>query len=261
MRKIKTLWNFSRPHTAVGTFVSIITLFIIICAHNKMQWVPLLVLALAVGLFSNIFIVGINQIADVHIDKINKPHLPIPSGELSMRQAKIIVYTSLSLSLCLALFISMYLFFIIVVSSLIGWAYSMPPVHLKKHHVTAALAITIVRGVFINVGGFIIFNYLVNKSFDWPVNMKILTVFIIVFSVVIAWFKDLPDVEGDAKYNIKSLAITYSQKTTFLLGNVVVIGVYLLSIFWKLSDFSTGPDSVFQNNVLLYGNIFYWRFL
>ncbi|MBK6574488.1 MAG: UbiA family prenyltransferase [Saprospiraceae bacterium] len=42
---------------------------------------------------------GINQIADVNIDKINKPYLPIPSKVLSMQQAKYIVITALLLSL------------------------------------------------------------------------------------------------------------------------------------------------------------------
>jgi homogentisate phytyltransferase / homogentisate geranylgeranyltransferase len=33
----------------------------------------------------NIFVVGLNQIFSVEIDRINKPYLPIPSGKLSKK--------------------------------------------------------------------------------------------------------------------------------------------------------------------------------
>ena len=88
-------------------------------------------MALIIGVTCNIFIVGINQIADVNIDKINKPYLPIPSGALSMQQAKYIVFTALFISLGLALYITPYLFGIIALAATIGWAYSMPPLYLK----------------------------------------------------------------------------------------------------------------------------------
>ena len=36
-------------------------------------------------LFGNAFIVGINQIYDEDIDKLNKPFLPVASGKMSKR--------------------------------------------------------------------------------------------------------------------------------------------------------------------------------
>ena len=41
--------------------------------------------ALIPALLMNICIVGLNQIFDVPIDRINKPYLPLASGEFSMR--------------------------------------------------------------------------------------------------------------------------------------------------------------------------------
>jgi homogentisate phytyltransferase/homogentisate geranylgeranyltransferase len=158
MKAIQTIWAFSRPHTLIGSMISIFTLYIIICLNNKAEHFPLLLMALIIGICCNIFIVGINQIADVEIDKINKPYLPIPAGTLSIRRANLIVYGSLLLSLSVALYVSPYLFLIILLAAAIGWAYSMPPIHLKQHHFTAALAITFVRGLLINVGGFLVFN-------------------------------------------------------------------------------------------------------
>ena len=256
MKSLITLWKFSRPHTIIGSIISICALYSIVCDRDKTQHFPLLIMALAIGITCNIFIVGINQMADVNIDKINKPYLPIPSGALSMHEAKIIAYTSLFISLGMALFISPYLFGIIALSAAIGWAYSMPPFFLKQHHIPATLSITIVRGVMINVGGFMVFNYIVNKTLEIPENVKILTLFIVVFSIAISWFKDLPDVEGDAKYNIKTFAILYSPKAALITGNLLVGTAYLFTIYIKYTDFVTSEISSVKTTVLLYGHIF-----
>ncbi len=239
MKPLATLWKFSRPHTVIGSVISICTLYLIIWSKAE-TWHPLyLIMALIIGVSCNIFIVGINQMADVNIDKINKPYLPIPSGALSVHGAKIIVYTALSVSLILALIISPWLFGIIVISATIGWAYSMPPLFLKQHHLPAALAITTVRGVMLNLGGFLVFNHLENNSYDLPGNVKILTAFIIAFSIAIAWFKDLQDIEGDARYNIKTFPILYSAKAELIAGTILVGTAYLFTIYLKYIDFSS----------------------
>ncbi len=255
MKAIITLWKFSRPHTIIGSVVSIFTLFYIIYDTQKIDSFFYLTIAVIIAITCNVFIVGINQVADVNIDKINKPYLPIPSGELSMKQAKIIVYTSLFISLSLALFISPFLFVIIAIATSIGWAYSMPPFYLKQHHISAALAIATVRGVLLNLGGFLVFNYLIHHSLEIPQNLKILTLFIIVFSIVISWFKDLPDIEGDAKYNIKTFAILYSPKVVLIMGNLLVGFAYTGTIYMKWLDYIMTEIPSFKTKVLLVGHL------
>lgn len=255
MKALTTLWKFSRPHTVIGSVISIFTLYIIICRDSKTEHIPLLLAVLVIGISCNIFIVGINQIADVKIDKINKPYLAIPAGDLKIGEEKIIVAGSILLSLVLAFIVSPYLGLIILLSGIIGWAYSMPPVYLKQHHLTAAFAITFVRGILINVGGFMIVNNIVNKTYAIPTDVKILAAFIIVFSLVISWFKDLPDIEGDAIYKIKTLAIVYSPRFVFITGSILIILTYLLTILLKYPAVKNVGDSSFQSIVLFYGHI------
>ncbi len=255
MKALITLWKFSRPHTIIGSVISIYTLFCIIYDKQEIQSISYLTMALIIAITCNVFIVGINQVADVNIDKINKPYLPIPSGVLSVQQAKNIVYSALFISLGLALFISPYLFGIIAIATSIGWAYSLPPFYLKQHHVTAALAIATVRGVLLNAGGFLVFNYLINNSLQMPENVKILTLFIIVFSIVISWFKDLPDIEGDAKYNIKTFAILYSPKVVLITGNLLVGFAYVFTIYMKWLEYSITEIPSFETRVLLVGHL------
>ena len=56
-----------------------------------MQAVMSLMQALIPALLMNICIVGLNQIFDVPIDRINKPYLPLASGEFSMRMGASLV--------------------------------------------------------------------------------------------------------------------------------------------------------------------------
>ena len=46
--------------------------------------------ALVAALLMNVCIVGINQLYDVDIDRVNKPYLPLASGELSMQGGTLI---------------------------------------------------------------------------------------------------------------------------------------------------------------------------
>lgn len=240
------LWKFSRPHTIIGSVISISTLYLYAYKNTEPFNVTLLVLALIVGITCNVFIVGINQVQDVNIDKINKPYLPIPAGVLTLQQAKIIVYSSLIISLGVGLLISPYLFLIVALSTFIGWAYSMPPFYLKKHHISAAISISMVRGVLLNAGGFLLFNYLLNDVVEMPRDIKILSLFVIVFSIVISWFKDLSDMEGDAKFNIKTLAIAFSPKQVLIAGNILVGLAYLFTILT-----STYTNILFFGHILL----------
>lgn len=260
MKTLNILWKFSRPHTIVGSVISIYTLYVIICNNRENLYLPYLLYALILGICCNIFIVGVNQIADVKIDEINKPYLPLPSKVLSIRQAKFIVFTALSICLLLSLLVSVYLFGIILLAISIGWVYSMPPIYLKKHHLGAALAISFVRGILLNAGGFLVFNYLVNGEVAMPNNVKILTLFIVVFSIGISWFKDLSDVEGDKKFNIRTLAIVYSSKSVLIIGNILVSLAYLITILFQYQEFNGKLTTDKETIVLLFGHVLVFVF-
>ncbi len=58
--------------------------------------------ALVPALLMNVSIVGLNQIFDVPIDKINKPYLPLASGEFSMRTGIALVCCASTASTCKA---------------------------------------------------------------------------------------------------------------------------------------------------------------
>ena len=271
---LSLIWRFSRPHTLIGSSISIVSLLflVVFCSpHDGPQgmhvfntsgqvsqsakvvgFIPV-VTATITGFFSvllptlfvclacNIFITGLNQIVDVELDKINKPQLPLALGELTLNQGKWIVGIAGAIAIFGAWFIQPFLGILITVIAAIGAMYSLPPIQFKRHHVWAASAIALVRGPLINVG---IAIHFATRLFGWPlISLTWLTplvVFVTAFSLGIAWFKDIPDTQGDKIHGFKTLALVWSRQKALKSGQWLVSMAYLfLSIFWFLIDIHT----------------------
>src|SRR3712207_5531083 len=139
--------------------------------------------AMLACLCGNVYIVGLNQLEDVEIDRINKPHLPIAAGEFSRRQAQILVAVTGILALLLAGLLGPWLFLMVSISLAIGTAYSLPPVRLKRFPFWAALCIFSVRGAIVNLGLCLHFsNRLSSNDLVPPASVWVLTLFIVVFT-------------------------------------------------------------------------------
>ncbi|NEP46293.1 MAG: homogentisate phytyltransferase, partial [Okeania sp. SIO2H7] len=253
-----SFWKFARPHTIIGTTCSVLGLYLIAWSDRSLLLNN--ELAIAMSLFSvvitwftcvcgNIYIVGLNQLEDVAIDKINKPKLPLASGEFSRSLGEIIVAVTGIFALLLSLFQGPFLVATVWISLAIGTAYSLPPIRLKRFPFWAALCIFTVRGVVVNLGLFSHLQWMsakINNSgaiaegllaeigqIFWlpttrfnlpeiPPTVWALTGFILVFSVAIAIFKDIPDLEGDRQYGISTLTIKMGAKAVFNLTRGVL---------------------------------------
>lgn len=112
------------------------------------QALTALVQALVPALLMNICIVGMNQIFDVEIDKINKPYLPLASGEWTLQTGiSVAVGTGLA-SVLLSLYVgSKPLLATVIGSLLLGIAYSvdLPFLRWKKYPILAMGCILSVR--------------------------------------------------------------------------------------------------------------------
>jgi homogentisate phytyltransferase/homogentisate geranylgeranyltransferase len=233
------LWRFSRPHTIIGSLFSVSALFLLAIAGQP-GWnadrANLGLLTLLACLACNIFITGLNQWADVELDRLNKPWLPIPAGMLNRNQALMICLISLGLSLLLSVLLSWYFFGLITLISLIGAVYSLPPIKFKRHHLGAAAAISVVRGLLVNLGIFMHFRIALGGSPDIPGFVWPLTGFVFFFSLAIAWFKDIPDAAGDAAFDIRTVAVQYSREAALKLG----LWLVTLSYFALAACFTLG---------------------
>ncbi len=238
MRALRIFWAFSRPHTIIGSVVSITTLFLLaVPPENYPRYMSELLLTLVAGLACNVFIVGLNQVIDVELDKLNKPYLPLANGSMTVDFAKKILFVCLVISLTTSFSTSRILGMLILVILLIGIVYSVPPIQLKRHHLPAALSITGVRGILVNLGMFLHFTTLSDstRTLSWQ-PLWILTLFVTVFSLSIAWFKDLPDVEGDRKFQFQTAPVLYSVRTVFYTGSILLMAAYGITLFWAWTE-------------------------
>jgi homogentisate phytyltransferase/homogentisate geranylgeranyltransferase len=217
MKKISVLWEFSRPHTIIGSTLSVLTLFCIALYGHQFQTnqLPILLISLLSGLCTNIYITGLNQWTDVDVDLINKPWLPIPAGDLSKDGAMRIVFVVGMIALLASAYLSFAFCALIFVIMLIGTAYSLPPLKFKRNHIAAASAISIVRGILVNIGFYVHFKYQLFHDPSFNTIILPLVIFVTSFSIGIAWFKDIPDTEGDAQYEFGTLALSLGRTKAF----------------------------------------------
>ncbi len=231
--KLAAFWQFSRPHTIIGTSLSVWGVYAIAFSQGLNTTSVLSILATWLAcLCGNVYIVGLNQLEDVAIDQINKPHLPLASGEFSLGTGKLIVAITGILSLLIAGLQSPYLLGMVAISLTIGTAYSLPPIRLKRFPFWAALCIFSVRGAVVNLGLFLHFS----NSLSIPTAVWALTIFVIVFTIAIAIFKDIPDLEGDRQYHISTFTIALGQERVFNLARWIIsicyVGMAIAALFW-----------------------------
>jgi chlorophyll/bacteriochlorophyll a synthase len=74
-----------------------------------------------------------NDWYDRHVDAINEPHRPIPSGRIPGRWGLYIALGWTALSLVVALSLGQWVFYATMVGLAVAWAYSAPPLRLKMN--------------------------------------------------------------------------------------------------------------------------------
>jgi homogentisate phytyltransferase/homogentisate geranylgeranyltransferase len=213
-----TLWRFSRPHTLIGTLASATGLYVIAVHELPGAGLHHLLWVIVAGAGVNLAIVGANQITDVEIDRVNKPHLPLAAGELTREAAWRIVAVAAALPLVLALTQGPLETGAVVAALTVGAVYSLPPVRLKRFPIAAALCISGVRATVVNLGMYGHFSLAFGGSLTIAPSVWALTAFVLPFSFAIAVLKDVPDMEGDRRYRIATFTVRLGPRRAARLG-------------------------------------------
>lgn len=301
------LLRFSRPHTIIGTTVSILSVSWVAwrdavaeaaavssspsSSHSSSpSWAAFwggLAAALVPSLLMNIYIVGLNQVYDVEIDRVNKPTLPLASGEMSHAQAVCIVAVSAVLAMALGSVPGCPdLWWALFGSLVLGTAYSadLPGLRWKRSPALAAFCVFVVRGVIVQVGFYRHMRNALSSGADtvrggmllvdwsdascaegaqrgmlpaavaaaWAAEatgrsrgglamgtgrtVPFACAFMVLFGVVIALFKDLPDDKGDRQHGIASLTVRLGRAAVFRLCVFLLLACYALGLGMALTD-------------------------
>ena len=210
-------------------------------------------------LCGNVYIVGLNQLTDVEIDRINKPHLPLASGAFTIERGRAIVALMGISAVAISAFSGTWLLATVVISLILGTAYSLPPIRLKRFPLFAAFCILTVRGIVVNLGLFLHYSKQFQERAFINAEVGLLTVFILLFTIAIAIFKDVPDIEGDLKYKIAtfSLILGKAKVLQVTLGTIAVC--YLGMIVAGVIGLDKINSNFFVSYHLILLGLLWWR--
>ena len=173
---------------------------------------------------------GFNQICDVAIDKVNKPYLPLASGEMSSYQAWLIVLASCSAALALGVASgSAPLLATLAGSGALGLIYSAdwPGMRWKRFPMLAAACILVVRALAVQFGFFLHIRVAVlGREACLGAPVLVAAAFMSLFSLVIAFFKDIPDVRGDRASAIRTLSVRFGEAAVFRVCVALLLVAY-----------------------------------
>lgn len=217
------LTRFSRPHTIIATTIQVVALFLIAGGATVSAEIAPVVLTLLTCLALNVYIVGLNQITDIEIDQINKPTLPLASAEMSLRQGWAVVAVTGLVAVVGAWFAGPFLLATTVVILIIGTIYSVPPLRLKRFPFWAAISIALARGVIANLGVALHYQDVFGELLDTPLTtLVVMAAFFFSFGLVIAIYKDIPDLVGDQMHGIETFAVKLGPQRAFNLGRIIL---------------------------------------
>lgn len=248
--------KFTRPHTIRGTILGSFAG----CARALLEsaavidWalLPTAVLGMLALLLGNAFIVGINQIYDVRVDKINKPFLPLAAGEMSVRLAWGIVVSSALTGLAIVrLCFSRLIFGLYAFGMSFGALYSIPPFRFKRYPALAAITISCVRGFLMNFGVYHATKSALGIPFTWSPPITFLAVFMTIFACVIALSKDLPDIKGDRAEGVPTFASRMGPRKLIR----VVVALLGINYLGAIATAVFAPAGAFRRVVLGLGHL------
>jgi 4-hydroxybenzoate polyprenyltransferase len=262
--------RLARPFTLAPPLLGIISGAICAfgSAHNpdparRVTWAVIWTVAIgslcasAMNAASNI----VNQIADLEIDRKNKPDRPLVTGEISLKRAWTVAAILYVLAIAPTWIVVPYpfqtfserwsaplhlhaAFFIYCVGAIATWVYSFPAFgRTKRHWLAANLTIAIPRGGLLKVAGWA-FIASVRVWEAWVIG-GIFALFLLGASST----KDFSDMEGDREHGCVTLPLRFGvRRAAWMIAPFFVVPWLLIPLFAALPD----PDRT--ASTLLTGN-------
>jgi len=168
---------------------------------------------------------GINQIYDLPVDAINKPRRPLPSGRMSVREAKWVTGVLYVVALGLAALVNWQCFSMAAIAAVLTWAYSAPPLRTKRDAIGANLTIAIPRGLMLKVAGWTTVQTFA-KTEPWYIG----SIFFL-FLLGAATTKDFADMKGDEANGCITLPVKYGvKKAAWMISPFFVLPFALIPV-------------------------------
>ena len=221
---MNTYLEITRPNNAVMAAVAVLLMAIIDFNYR----IPI-ILGFITVLFATAGGNVINDFFDYKIDKINKPERPIPSGRISLKNARNYAYSLFVLSSLISIVISYLVaniapFIIVVLCCLIMYFYAR---NFKAMPLIGNMVVAILTAMCFILGGVILAYD--TKSFNILTISYALGFFAFFMTLAREITKDMEDVEGDKIENARTLPIVAGCKISSILAAILIIITALFS--------------------------------
>ncbi|KAJ4981833.1 hypothetical protein NE237_032670 [Protea cynaroides] len=265
LKKLEAFYHFCRPYSLVGTEVVILSVAFLpigsIADLSPKFFIGLLQIMVLQAL-NHIYIVGINQLFDVEIDKINKQYLPLASGEFSTRDIVAISFLICVLSIGIVFMSkSPALLGFIVVNFIYGTGYSanLPFLRWKRHPLLAISSTVLVWAFGVHIFSFIhIQKYVLGRPNLITKSIIFQTMMMCLYTLSGVILKDIPDTDGDKENGIDTLSVRFGEERAFAIGlNVIIATLGLGMVVGASSSFWFGKIIAVLGHLAL--ALVYWQ--
>ena len=214
MLKLRAYLSLVRPDNLVLTFFSVLVGAYL--ESGEIFYAPIWLAA-----FSAIFLSAggyvINDFRDKEIDKINKPHRPLPAGLISSKNALHFSLALFLIGIILAYLVNIYILVVWIATALFLLWYSAK---LKKTFMLGNILVSLWVSLAFIYGGLVFPRVCLSLI---PAGLAFL------FHWGREIIKDLEDQKGDQKYRAKTVPILWGTKKTLILVTAVFGFLILLS--------------------------------
>ncbi|MBX2977157.1 MAG: geranylgeranylglycerol-phosphate geranylgeranyltransferase [Ignavibacteriaceae bacterium] len=209
--------RLTRPLNGVISFISIL-LAIYIAGGVSISLINYIIAATA-GMLTGAAGNVINDFFDVEIDKINRPDRMIASGKISKTSALKFYLMLIVAALILSLSLNVEAFIVVAVASIFIFFYSSK---WKRLPLIGNVVVSSVTGFAFIYGGIVVGNIL-------PTIFPALFAFMT--TLIREIVKDIQDIEGDKARELKTFPISYGEKKSIKLINILTLILILMTTF------------------------------
>jgi homogentisate phytyltransferase/homogentisate geranylgeranyltransferase len=233
----------------MGTTISVTSVSLLALQGQAVtqQAVLAIAQALTAALLAN-SIVGLNQVFDVDIDRVNKPYLPLASGDFTLNTGiAIVLVTAVGAMLSSVCWGSPALAWTVGISLVLGVLYSteLPFMRWKRFPFLAASCILAVRAIIVQLGFYLhIKQVLATAQIPLTRPLAFTIAFMLLFSIVIALFKDIPDVKGDDQAGVRTASVRLGVPRVFWTCISLLMVAYTGGVVFGLTSGSWGSAAV-----------------
>lgn len=219
---IKALILISRPLNSFLSGFAVVIGAIAAVSENQLPLSQSQLVGIVLGYFATSLIAiggyAINDVFDIEIDKINAPHRPLPSGSMTVGQAKgfsfvlfIIGVATPLLNIYENVLINLQASIIALVGGVLLYLYA---IYFKRSGFIGNVMIGLLTAIPFIYGGFL------TRSFETMIFPAMFSFLLIVGREVI---KDIEDVRGDQLEDVQSIALKYGVYPARNLGFLILL--------------------------------------